>query len=178
MVDPFAAGPTPGFPSEHFAGTLPVALNPGETTPGASAAQDFATANLNPEPRDAASGLHPQPADDNDGEPSVASARRGEDVEFDASTPEDVTLDATADAGEVTSPSLDEGGASLEITPVGRRKVKPETLAFRAAFRDAAVAAAQVGVEEDLAEGEQRTQQWMTLREKRLTASAFGNALG
>jgi hypothetical protein len=55
-------------------------------------------------------------------------------------------------------------------------------LAFRAAFREAAMAAAEAGRglegDEILAEGEQGTPQWLQLRETRLTASAFNNALG
>ena len=60
----------------------------------------------------------------------------------------------------------------------GRRPVRAETLAFRRAFLAAAAAAAGAARPEALAEGDQRTAAWLALRETRLTASAFGNALG
>ena len=60
----------------------------------------------------------------------------------------------------------------------GRRPVRPETLAFKRMFLAAAAAAAGAKRQDVLAEGDQRTAAWLALRETRLTASAFGNALG
>lgn len=56
--------------------------------------------------------------------------------------------------------------------------MRPETQAFRRAFLAAAAAAAGAPLPAALGEGEQRTAAWLQLREARLTASAFGNALG
>ena len=56
--------------------------------------------------------------------------------------------------------------------------MRPETLAFKRMFLAAAAAAAGAKRAEILAEGDQRTAAWLALRETRLTASAFGNALG
>jgi hypothetical protein len=104
---------------------------------------------------------------------------------------EDHTRDQVLRRGEDAEFAVEpEGAVHTELVPHveqdaalhGRRRVKPETLAFRAAFREAAIAAAEAGQEEalevDLGEGEQGTPQWLRLRETRLTASAFGNALG
>eukprot|EP00884_Botryococcus_braunii_P022830 jgi/Botrbrau1/9230/Bobra.0028s0025.2 len=101
--------------------------------------------------------------------PRDPAPRRGEDAEFAVEPEGEVQADVAPHAG-------------LDGALHGRRRVKPETLAFRAAFREAAIAAAEAGREEalevDLGEGEQGTPQWLRLRETRLTASAFGNALG
>eukprot|EP00887_Chlorella_sp_A99_P003016 scaffold9.g3016.t1 len=81
---------------------------------------------------------------------------------------------AEASAAEAAAAGAD-GGPSI------RRAVKPETLAFRQSFAEAAEAfqAAQArGSISALADGEQRTAEWRALRERRLTASAFSNALG
>ena len=62
----------------------------------------------------------------------------------------------------------------------GKRKVKASTMAFRQSFAEAALQAATSGrpAVADLEAGEQRTGQWLSLRERRLTASAFSKALG
>lgn len=60
----------------------------------------------------------------------------------------------------------------------GRRPVRAKTLAFKRMFLAAAAAAAGANPQGALAEGDQRTAAWLVLRETRLTASAFGNALG
>lgn len=68
-----------------------------------------------------------------------------------------------------------------------RRAIKPETLAFRESFAeaaasaaaaDAAAAASAASAGMDMGAGEQRTAAWHALRDSRLTASAFANALG
>jgi putative phage-type endonuclease len=79
----------------------------------------------------------------------------------------------------VSSPPEPDAGAGAPSTP-RRRVVKPETVAFRKQFAEAAAAlnSGQLAPLGDLAAGEQRTQQWLSLRERRLTASAFAKALG
>lgn len=71
-----------------------------------------------------------------------------------------------------------EGDAGAPAAVGRRRAVRPETRAFRRAFLAAAAAAAGAPRQELLADGDQRTAAWLALRETRLTASAFGNALG
>lgn len=58
---------------------------------------------------------------------------------------------------------------------------KPSTAAFREQFRQRAMAMAAAPVSDAnsvVFEGDQRTATWHALRDKRLTASAFANALG
>ena len=68
---------------------------------------------------------------------------------------------------------------------IGNRKVKATTVAFRQSFAQAAAiqqaaaaASSSTPLSEILSNGEQRTSQWLSLRERRLTASAFSKALG
>lgn len=88
-----------------------------------------------------------------------------------------------------TDPSTTDASSSLEPDAT-RRGTKAETLAFRTSFISSAAAAssaAQLSLAQpeeagtpgaSLGDGEQRTAEWHALREGRLTASAFGNALG
>lgn len=62
---------------------------------------------------------------------------------------------------------------------VGNKKVKAQTVAFRQSFVRAAVQNAEShSIGEITTSGEQRTSEWLALRERRLTASAFSKALG
>ena len=64
---------------------------------------------------------------------------------------------------------------------VGNRRIKAETVAFRQSFLRAAVqnvASNNSSVGDLGSSGEQRTREWLQLRERRLTASAFSKALG
>ena len=60
----------------------------------------------------------------------------------------------------------------------GKKAVKPETLAFRATFALSAAAAESADGKVDFEAGGQRSEEWFALRQSRLTASAFSNALG
>jgi hypothetical protein len=193
LASSLAAVPPPGSQAQEPPVGLPSSHNASQTSAVISGAADYVPVDIpQPEFRTTAAHLNPQAADDiddkslpaadhndvtplvaadiNDNDLALAGARRGEDIEFGVMSHEGVAPASPA--------ALVEGEAGAESEAVGRRRVKPETLAFRAAFREAAVAAAQAAAGDDLGEGEQRTQQWMMLRETRLTASAFGNALG
>ncbi|KAG7666608.1 hypothetical protein NADE_003593 [Nannochloris sp. 'desiccata'] len=63
---------------------------------------------------------------------------------------------------------------------MNNRRVKASTVAFRESFAQAAAIqhAASSSQFSDFSNGEQRTSQWRSLRERRLTASAFSKALG
>jgi len=70
-------------------------------------------------------------------------------------------------------------------TKLNGRRVKSSTVAFRRSFTEAALEQAAsshalIGerIEDVSKSGQQRTAQWMSLRERRLTASAFSKALG
>lgn len=65
-----------------------------------------------------------------------------------------------------------------EYVMVGKRKVKADTLLHRQQFLEAAAALGSTPRIEELGNGEQRTAQWLNVRERRLTASAFSKALG
>ncbi|KAK9819245.1 hypothetical protein WJX81_006301 [Elliptochloris bilobata] len=99
---------------------------------------------------------------DGEGSPE-ACARVGEEVEF-----------AGGDAPELMPASE----AEADQVAGRRRPVRAETLAFQREFLAAAAAAAGAPKRAVMAEGDQRTAAWLALRETRLTASAFGNALG
>ena len=89
-----------------------------------------------------------------------------------------------------TNPSAADSSSSPPEIDSPRRGTKAETLAFRDSFISSAAAAssaAQLSLSQpeeagapgaSLGDGEQRTAEWHALREGRLTASAFGNALG
>lgn len=71
--------------------------------------------------------------------------------------------------------------SSLEGEPEGKaqKAVKAETLAYQASFAQAAAAGKADGTAGvDFATAGQRTEVWHTMRQSRLTASAFANALG
>ena len=110
--------------------------------------------------------------------------------------PSDSMLDASSDQDSPpdillgpTNPPAADASSSPEID-FPRRGTKAETLAFRTSFISSAAAAssaAQLSLSQpeeagapgaSLGDGEQRTAEWHALREGRLTASAFGNALG
>ena len=88
-----------------------------------------------------------------------------------------------------SDPSAVHASSSPELDST-RRGTKAETLAFRTSFISSAAAAssaAQLSLSQpeeagapgaSLGDGEQRTAEWHALRDGRLTASAFGNALG
>lgn len=83
---------------------------------------------------------------------------------------------AATEAGGIgaTSPEDDDG-----YVQYNGRRVKASTLAFRRSFAEAALQATNSGpTAEEMASGEQRTDAWLALRERRLTASAFSKALG
>jgi putative phage-type endonuclease len=64
---------------------------------------------------------------------------------------------------------------------LNNRRVKASTVAFRQSFAQHAAlqqAVADSSSLNDFSNGEQRTSQWLSLRERRLTASAFSKALG
>jgi len=64
---------------------------------------------------------------------------------------------------------------------MNNRRVKASTVAFRQSFAEAAAiqhAAGSSSQISNFSKGEQRTSQWLSLRERRLTASAFSKALG
>jgi putative phage-type endonuclease len=62
---------------------------------------------------------------------------------------------------------------------LNNRRVKASTVAFRQSFAQAAaMQQASSSQFSDFSNGEQRTSQWLSLRERRLTASAFSKALG
>ncbi|CAL8467373.1 g6910 [Coccomyxa elongata] len=102
----------------------------------------------------------------------------GEDEEFSVGTDAVEALE-TFEGPQETAEGRD---ACTTTVDQGKRQVKPETAAFRASFTQAAAAHAIANLESakqlDMSEGEQRTAEWHAERDKRLTASAFGNALG
>jgi putative phage-type endonuclease len=75
--------------------------------------------------------------------------------------------------------SAAEPAAEPALVLVDGRRVRAETAAFRASFAvaaaDLAAGGAAVG---DVSSGEQRSEAWLALRARRLTASAFAKALG
>lgn len=84
--------------------------------------------------------------------------------------------------GVLSSSSEDDAlPSSVEGEPEGKaqKAVKAETLAFQASFAQAAAAGKADGTAGvDFATAGQRTEVWHTMRQSRLTASAFANALG
>ena len=94
---------------------------------------------------------------------------------------EDGLTDSTAAGVQLSSSGDDVLPSSIEGEPEGKaqRAVKAETLAFQASFAQAAAAGkadGTAGVE--FATAGQRSEAWHTMRQSRLTASAFANALG
>ena len=71
----------------------------------------------------------------------------------------------------------EDDGATLQQQQTNRKEVKPETVAFRQNF---ALSAAEINVSTPLRTEhvDQRSSEWMAMRDGRLTASAFANALG
>lgn len=107
-----------------------------------------------------------------------------DDDAFAALAHEEETAEAGVPAAEehpaaAVVPGVQEPPAVEEPAPSGRR-VKPETVAFRRSFLQAALAAdaAAPARVADLSGGEQRTSEWHAMRSRRLTASAFAKALG
>ena len=94
------------------------------------------------------------------------------DQVFSSSTEQSFSLPGSSDA------SVDEQDAA-GVFQQAKKVVNPETLAFRANFAHAAAAAAEsAGSKVELKAGEQRSPEWFALRQGRLTASTFANALG
>ncbi|BDA42985.1 hypothetical protein COCOBI_03-8780 [Coccomyxa sp. Obi] len=110
---------------------------------------------------------------------SMMHALVGEDEEFSVGSDAVEGAVETSEGPLETAEGRDVCAAAVEQ---GKRQVKPETAAFRASFTQAAAAHAIADLESakqlDMGEGEQRTAEWHAERDKRLTASAFGNALG
>jgi putative phage-type endonuclease len=100
-----------------------------------------------------------------------------------AETHEEETAAAVAAAAAASlaepPPAPSSSAAEPALVLVDGRRVRAETAAFRASFAvaaaDLAAGAAAVG---DVAGGEQRSEAWLALRARRLTASAFAKALG
>ena len=93
---------------------------------------------------------------------------------------EDGLTDSTAGV-QSSSSEEDALPSSIQGEPEGKaqRAVKAETLAFQASFAQAAAAGKADGTAGvDFATAGQRTEVWHTMRQSRLTASAFANALG
>ena len=101
--------------------------------------------------------------------PNMASRQTATESSLDMSASSDADLTAQPDDSETTS---------LEM-PAAKKLVMPETLAFQASFALSAAAAAKAaGSKIDFQAGGQRSQAWFDLRQSRLTASAFANAIG
>lgn len=81
---------------------------------------------------------------------------------------------------ETTEVSFDHGSVThVEGEPaVKKKKVKQSTIDFRNEFMQKAVSSTQQSKTVNTLEGEQRTELWRSLRDRRLTASAFSKALG
>ncbi|KAK9817240.1 hypothetical protein WJX72_011650 [[Myrmecia] bisecta] len=128
------------------------------------------------------------------------TARVGEEIEFDAGSADLQPGQALARAASSEAPAFLDGiavasDADVDVasdsqsdesssakTALPKRIVNPQTLRFREQFVQTAVAASQtrqsVRGPQQHGQGEQRTAEWRALRDGRLTASAFGNALG
>ena len=92
---------------------------------------------------------------------------------------EDIATDSTVCV--LVGSRGDAFSGSVEGQPEGKvqKAVKAETLAFQASFAQAAAAVeADRPAVVDFAMAGQRTEMWHTMRQGRLTASAFANALG
>ena len=73
--------------------------------------------------------------------------------------------------------AIEDDEATLPSQQTNRKEVKPETIAFRQSF---ALSAAGMSLNTPLQTEhvDQRSSEWMAMRDGRLTASAFANALG
>jgi putative phage-type endonuclease len=96
---------------------------------------------------------------------------------FTSSSTNSATKESAADV-EKTNSVTDLGDGYVMMN---NRRVKASTVAFRESFAQAAAIQQAVSSSahlNDFSNGEQRTSQWLSLRERRLTASAFSKALG
>ena len=85
----------------------------------------------------------------------------------------------SADGSDSLDSQLDAEATSDPAQPAEKKPVKPETLAFQTSFAQSAAAAAAASASKvDFDAGGQRSQAWFDLRQGRLTASAFANAIG
>ena len=101
--------------------------------------------------------------------PDAAGGQTATESSLDMSASSNADFTAQPDDTETTS---------LEV-PAAKKLVTPETLAFQASFALSAAAAAKAaGSKIDFQAGGQRSQAWFDLRQSRLTASAFANAIG
>ncbi|KAI8106686.1 hypothetical protein M9434_001340 [Picochlorum sp. BPE23] len=81
-----------------------------------------------------------------------------------------VTAEVSVDHGMSTAPE--------EETGVRKKKIKQSTIDFRNEFMQKAMSSTHEPDSVNSLEGEQRTELWRSLRDRRLTASAFSKALG
>eukprot|EP00889_Picochlorum_renovo_P006072 jgi/Picre1/33102/NNA_008428.t1 len=81
-----------------------------------------------------------------------------------------VTAEVSVDHGMSTAPEEESG--------VRKKKIKQSTIDFRNEFMQKAMSSTHEPDSVNNLEGEQRTELWRSLRDRRLTASAFSKALG
>lgn len=79
-------------------------------------------------------------------------------------------------AAQPNDPSYDQSPSSQGLA--GKKAKRPELLAFETSFAQAAAAAEAADTKVDAGAGGQLSEEWHALRQGRLTASTFANALG
>jgi uracil-DNA glycosylase len=144
-----------------------------EGAPHPSRADRYAEAL--PPPAQAAAAQATLPVDTDDD--ALAAQAHAEETAEAAPAAGAAAATPAAAAASAPAPAADDPGYEL----VGGRRVKSQTAAFRRSFLESALAhdsAAAAPRVADLSGGEQRTAEWLAMRGRRLTASAFAKTLG